>query len=73
MALSIPPEKSQVSKANPKFDVDNLPNQNAQKAMMYSLRQGAIGGLYGLIGSTAFSLLANRYCKCNPSNNVLIL
>lgn len=61
MALSVPPEQSQETKTKPKFDVENLPNQNAGEAMTYSLKQGAIGGLYGLIGSTTFSLLANRY------------
>ena len=62
MALSVPPEKSQESKSKPKFDAESLPNQNAHEAMMFSLKQGAVGGLYGFIGSTAFSLLANRYC-----------
>lgn len=62
MALSVPPEKSQETKTKPKFDSENLPSQNAQEAMMFSLKQGAVGALYGLIGSTAFSLLANRYC-----------
>lgn len=62
MALSVPPEKSQETKTKPKFDAYNLPSQNAQEAMMFSLKQGAVGALYGLIGSTAFSLLANRYC-----------
>ena len=64
MALSVPPPaQSPEPKSKPKFDSENLPNQNAEEAMMYSVRQGAIGGLYGLIGSTAFSLLANRFCK----------
>lgn len=63
MALSVPPGKSQESTNKPKFDVENLPNQNAHEAMMYSVRQGVIGGIYGLVGSTAFSLLANRFCK----------
>ena len=64
MALSIPSEKYQKeSNAKPNFDADNLPNQNAKQAMIYSLRQGAIGGFYGFIGSTAFSLLAHRFCK----------
>ena len=63
MALSIPPEKSQETKTKPIFDIENLPNQNAHEAMIFSLKQGAVGALYGLIGSSAFSLLANRYCK----------
>lgn len=66
MALSVPPpsqESGMEMKNKPKFDSENMPNQNANEAMMYSVRQGAIGGLYGLIGSTAFSLLANRFCK----------
>lgn len=71
MALSVPPEKSQETKNKPKFDAENLPNQNAHEAMMYSMRQGAIGGLYGLIGSTVFSLLANRFCKTATLNSLL--
>ena len=64
MALSVPPPaQAPEPKNKPKFDSENLPNQNAEEAMMYSVRQGAIGGLYGFIGSTAFSLLANRFCK----------
>ncbi len=63
MALSIPSEKSQEPNTKDKFDTEKLPNQNAHEAMVYSIRQGVIGGLYGLIGSTAFSLLANRFCK----------
>lgn len=63
MALSNPPEKSLEPSKKPKFDAENLPNQNAKEAMMYSIRQGAIGGFYGFVGSMAFSLLANRYCK----------
>lgn len=65
MALSIPPPQSTTTERQqnkPKFNAENLPNQNAEEAMMYSLRQGAIGGLYGLIGSATFSLLANRFC-----------
>lgn len=63
MALSIPTENPQDPKSKPKFDAENLPSQNAHEAMMYSLRQGAVGAVYGLIGSTTFSLLANRYCN----------
>ena len=67
MALTVPTNEVSVSTKNssarPKFDADNLPNKNSQEAMMYSIRQGAIGGLYGFVGSTTFSLLANRFCK----------
>ena len=63
MALSVPPPQTTELNNKPKFDSGNLPNQNAHEAMMFSIRQGAYGGLYGLIGSTTFSLLANRFCK----------
>ena len=63
MALSVPPPQTTQLNNKPKFDSGNLPNQNAHEAMMFSIRQGAYGGLYGLIGSTTFSLLANRFCK----------
>lgn len=69
MALSVPPEKSQETKIKPKFDAENLPSQNAHEAMMFSLKQGTVGALYGLIGSSAFSLLANRYCKSQNIRN----
>lgn len=62
MALSVPPEKSKFDKNQPNFNAENLPNQNAHEAMMYSLKQGAIGGLYGFIGSSVFSLLSHRFC-----------
>lgn len=51
------------SKASSKVSIENLPNQNADEALRYSMKQGAIGGAYGLIGSTLFSLLAYRVCK----------
>lgn len=50
-------------KTKPKLSVENLPNQNADEALKYSIKQGAIGGAYGLLGSTLFSLLAYKVCK----------
>lgn len=70
MALTIPTTnkkdfetESKRNNKQPIFDADNLPNQNAQEAMTYCLKQGVIGGMYGLTGSTVFSLFAHRYCK----------
>jgi hypothetical protein len=62
MALSMPPNHADTTSNKPKFDETNLPNQNAHEAMKYSLKQGVVGGMYGLAGSSIFSLLANRFC-----------
>lgn len=51
----------------PALTTSNLPNQNADAAIRYSVRQGAIGGLYGLSGATVFSLLAQRFCTWRAS------
>ena len=66
MALSREPENSANENKNEKtsaFQAASIPNQNSGEAMMYSLRQGAVGGTYGLVGSSLFSLFAYRYCK----------
>jgi hypothetical protein len=70
MALTRPESSKNVNNSVDKggktklaYDAENLPNQNSHQAMMYSLKQGAFGAAYGFLGSTAFSLLAHRFCK----------
>jgi hypothetical protein len=63
MGLVNQAEEADRKTASIKVSVDNLPNQNADEAMKYSIKQGAIGGAYGFLGSTLFSLLAYKICK----------